>query len=410
MKSNRFLISIIKISIIVLLFYIEWYEYVISPMPIVIWVCTFAMFTAMLIDSILYNVNLKRIFSFEVLCWATIIPYAIFAGFFVVDDILLVLEPLMRYIGFFIVMISVIYVCIITKNTTFFLKLYFWIAVIDVLTILYTGGYNTRLINPQLVVGEGQNPNSLGLVLFLGIVYAINVQKNSLYNKIFMYCTLPVFTYYLFLIGSRKSFIAIVLFLMISNLKFSLKKNIKLIGVGIGLLLLISSITIDWDKFILFQRFSDFFGGEGNETRLFMYLEAKRFFLENLVFGIGYDQFRNQSATGLYSHSNYAEVFSCLGTIGAMLYFVPILLLAKKMYAFSHNVKTAREGRLYLGLFITMLFLGTGIIHIYELNSFIIYGIMIAALILAKKELTGSDFDANSRGFSQISKKTEGIN
>lgn len=59
----------------------------------------------------------------------------------------------------------------------------------------------------------------------------------------------------------------------------------------------------------------------GNRMRVQMYEEGLKMITRNPVWGVGLNNFRVHSLSGLYSHSDYIEVASTTGVVGFMLYF-----------------------------------------------------------------------------------------
>lgn len=60
--------------------------------------------------------------------------------------------------------------------------------------------------------------------------------------------------------------------------------------------------------------------------RKYMKEDAILLFKENPIFGIGLNNFKYVARYDTYAHSNYYELLSCLGIVGFLLYYIPIII------------------------------------------------------------------------------------
>ena len=130
----------------------------------------------------------------------------------------------------------------------------------------------------------------------------------------------------------------------------------------------------------MFSRLGQLFE-EGDGTREHMLDLAIGYFLENPLVGIGFDQFRVVSVYKAYSHSTYAEILACTGIIGTIIYFsIYISIISKliKILVIRKNDLSDQRAKLMLVAMVVMIFQGIGVIHYYDLDSTIMFGIMVA--------------------------------
>jgi O-antigen ligase len=198
-----------------------------------------------------------------------------------------------------------------------------------------------------------------------------------------------IFLYTIILTGSRKSLLAASL-LLVYWLLFSFSgalKNITITRRANTIIIVVFAIICFsyfimpvFEDSVMLQRLTSLFG-QGDSTRTGMYKEAYEFFLSSPLFGIGYKNFELLSIYGTYSHSTYAEALACTGILGVILYFSAYITMAVKTIRvifnkhLDHDVRI--QARNILGIFLVMLFLGTGVIHFYEIGSSIVFAMII---------------------------------
>jgi O-antigen ligase len=67
-------------------------------------------------------------------------------------------------------------------------------------------------------------------------------------------------------------------------------------------------------------------------SRMTMIREAVALTFQNPLFGVGLNNFRFHSMTGLYAHNNYAEVFATTGIPGGLLYHAIYVLILWRLF------------------------------------------------------------------------------
>jgi O-antigen ligase len=104
-----------------------------------------------------------------------------------------------------------------------------------------------------------------------------------------------------------------------------------------------------------------------NETRTGMYRAGWDLFIKNPIAGVGLANFSTVTEYGAYSHSDYIEVLSTTGLLGALFYFPIYLILWKRLVRLQTNAYISAEARYHAGLFkvfvITNLLLAIGRIN-----------------------------------------------
>ena len=119
----------------------------------------------------------------------------------------------------------------------------------------------------------------------------------------------------------------------------------------------------------IFERLSTLFTGTETRRKL-LYADSLTFFLASPIIGIGFNQYRFWSPYSTYSHSSYAEVLSCGGIIGTLIFFVPLLTCLFRYIKLAFQKKPFDEMyriRMVALLFACELFIGVGQIFIYEM-------------------------------------------
>ncbi|HOA81760.1 MAG TPA: O-antigen ligase family protein [Defluviitaleaceae bacterium] len=244
----------------------------------------------------------------------------------------------------------------------------------------------------RLALSENSNPNNDGLTLFYGVFCFLMLLDTKKINRLLLSLGLiGLFSYTIILTGSRKSFMALVILLFLWFFLvfrrywklYSLPQKIILLLVAV----IISSIAMS--QFIsilldstLFKRLIE--GGysiSSDKTRSGMYQEAIKFFIDNPLCGIGFNHYRLLSRYQTYSHSTYAEIISTTGIIGTLIYFLPYIIIIYNLfllYIRKKGTMTSLKSLQYLILMATMLALGIGVIHFYNITDNIMFALMIS--------------------------------
>jgi len=101
----------------------------------------------------------------------------------------------------------------------------------------------------------------------------------------------------------------------------------------------------------------------GGFSRLEIYKTSGRVFLENMAFGVGFDNYRIHSPRGKVTHSEYMEVACSTGLPGAIIYFSIYGFLwvrAGRAAKYAPEERDRRVAGLIRAALLVMLFLGLG--------------------------------------------------
>jgi hypothetical protein len=183
---------------------------------------------------------------------------------------------------------------------------------------------------------EGLNVINAGVVAAIGSVTSFYLAKLK-HNKIYFIALVP--TYLTALMSSSKlalfsSFAMPFLFFYFCN--GQTMKRVKIIIVGLlGLVLVLIAIfrvdilydTVGYRIESLLQVL--FQGKEGDDTlRIIMVQKGIQLFRRSPLLGVGFDCYRLLNGwTNTWSHCNYIEILSCLGSIGFILYYLRYVVL-----------------------------------------------------------------------------------
>ena len=118
-------------------------------------------------------------------------------------------------------------------------------------------------------------------------------------------------------------------------------------------------------------------------SRWELYLEAFDFWKQSPLIGVGFGQFQILSRFRYYSHSSYAEILSCTGLIGFLIFFTPLLKMTFEMLKEVY-VRKGKNKRYDVTLCLAMLLaewlLGIGQIYVYGFDHMLILTIIYARL------------------------------
>lgn len=247
-----------------------------------------------------------------------------------------------------------------------------------------------NLGNGRYSIAESVNPNGLGMTFALGIWASLFFYSGKKLPALVTIVFVVLLGYCSFLTGSRKVFIATVLLLVLwlcfcylPGLKREnvIKAIAKFIGIIVVLVVLLSLFLREYSDSILAERMLRLKYEITEGTRSNMYRAGFLLFKEKPVFGYGFQGFR--AFYGTYSHATLVEVPVCGGIIGTAIYFIPYYISIRKCIKLwmltrkdKELVREAETIKMLLILWAMMLFYCTCIIHPYQFDSFIIFGII----------------------------------
>lgn len=168
--------------------------------------------------------------------------------------------------------------------------------------------------------------------------------------------------------GSRKGFLGVLAFFVLWYLFTQLHKIRRnpLIPIALVLLLaagLYATVDVVLDNTFLGKRFGERDLDRGYAVRMQMYLDGLQMVSDSPIFGVGLNNYRLLSSTGLYSHSDYIEVASGTGIVGMLLYYSFYLTLWLRLGRLKKRLQNV-ELHYFVGLsraaLVTILLMATG--------------------------------------------------
>ena len=373
------IIKIEKYLICIFIIYLLWFKEAYINIPLILYGTVFLGSALFFLDLIIVHKRIKL--SNNSMLIKMFFLYGIISlitGTYICTDTKVFVKGLFTYFSFLTVCFLMDYVSAEIKNYNWILKCLLVVAVICSLQVLFFpyAYYNGVIVT---TMGMDNNPNSLGLVMCAGIfsVFILVLKKEIPLNL----CILSIaflFLYVIVLTGSRKCLFAgfvTLLMLLFNFIKIQIKdkkekvKMIVVVLLGIVILILCRKYLLNnYLNTSSFIRVKNLFESHQTNIRLKLYYDALEFLERNIFFGIGFNQYLVLSPYKIYSHSSYAEILSCTGLVGTVIFFTPFLILIVKLIKFCF-IKKNTFGRIYEGIFFILLvelFLGMGQIFIYE--------------------------------------------
>ena len=378
-----------KILIGIILLYLFWFKEAYMESSLVLYISTILLIVLFFLSIYLkkYKLNLKNSNSNYGIVKTFFIfgCYSLFTGFFLVKDRVLFYNQLFIFFSYTLICFFIYYFSADKNNFLWLLKTIVFIGVsCSIQTIIFPYYYS----NGSVVVttmSKTNNPNTLGLVSCFSIfsLGMLLVQRKIKIKSLFWGLNF-LFIYIIILTGSRKCLFS-GMFLMIyffidffCGKKVSKNQILKIIpwvfSISIIILFMREKILYFYLNSSSFERLQLFFKSISENKRLKLYEDAILFWKVNPLFGIGFNQYRVFSIFRYYSHSTYAEILSCSGLVGIILFFTPFIFLIVKLIKVSFSKKYIYRNiyRYILIMIIVELFLGVGQIFIYDLFHMVI--------------------------------------
>ncbi len=249
-----------------------------------------------------------------------------------------------------------------------------------------------------ITLGPDNNPNYLGLVIIVSLfAYLYDVERVKRYFLLSL-GIIALFSFVIIQTASRKNVACLAIFIivwfvrMIQSLnitkgKSSTKDFIRLCVLVVVIICVIVVVYTQMSSSAVFEKFTKTASsGEGLSSRIFLYKEAWKLFCTHPIIGVGFDQYRFYSSIGKYSHSVYAEILSCTGLIGVVLFFRPFFLKLIEVIRMVFRTKFKDYNiMMALLMFVIEILLGLGQIYIYEFYHMIVLTIIFMISDSSKK-------------------------
>jgi len=213
--------------------------------------------------------------------------------------------------------------------------------------------------NSERIAVLGGGPNVFGRLMFFGLISSlyiiscnliINPKKiKTTYTNYLLLLGTIMFVLGIVISGSRSVYIGTIISLLVFSFYFISKETnvIKIIKIISLIAFFFSFFAFTFkDKLIFFYNyrmkylFSDLDGGTSVLARQIMKSEAREFFLENPIIGLGISGFKELSIYKIYPHNIFYEFLSELGIMGGIIFIVLVmysLLLMRKNQLEKNN-------------------------------------------------------------------------
>ncbi|MDO4563064.1 MAG: O-antigen ligase family protein [Clostridia bacterium] len=389
---SKILLIIGKLIFIVYFFFVGWYQAIYETLSGVVAPLAAAMIAVMLLYIYVARIRYNDIFLPQIKWWTVFAIFTGISGLFVAQELRMMLNSWMIYCAFLAMTVFVILAIKRDGNANFFINLFCILSVMYAVRII-TGGAE---VGEYIRLSENTNRNADGILMCLGIfafLYRINPKKAvSIVFNLAVSCFL---LYAIVFTASRKALIcavfliAIWAFLFVTNNWKDFKVSQKAVVIVIIIALLAGALFVFMPYLrssYVYARLTDDSVVTGDEARAGMYAESVEFFWQSPLAGLGYNQFRVHSRYNTYSHSTYAELISCTGAIGTILWLVPMLMILFKLWKQIRQADNVEQRNKILLCFATiamLLALGTGVILPYNFQC-----VIIIAIILGTSRLT----------------------
>ncbi len=343
----------------------------------------------------------KIIISSEIVCWILYFLLSLMTIIFA-KNIKYATDGLTKFIQRLVIIIIIAYICEKEKSIKFAIRLLAVTAIVCMICcLLFNTGIDTKL---TMESGANISTNDIGSLMAYGcfaVLFAFGLKEHKGFVK-----TAIKFAYIIgaisviFLAGSRKSILALfilfgLLFVLCSR---DLFKNMSTVQFLFITLLIIGAIVFVYyfllpnaENTDLYQRV---FGRKAekaetsDEIRINYYWIALEDFKDNLLTGLGFDNFKYVHHN--YTHSTYVEPLACSGIIG-FLYLAPYVMILVKQIKLIKLNKDNPEERLWqkelLAFYIAFLFVGIGIPYLYKDIPCIILAMFIASQKISFEKL-----------------------
>ena len=337
----------------------------------------------------IYNnmtINSQMILTRESIGLIVFMVYMLFVGLIKSPDINSHISQWINSLEYMFVMIVISSLIMFSGSELFHYMLFFEALVLSIFFLLDPVLYGAGRYSISLAM----NPNGLGMLFTSGIwalLYGVQKRKIPL---IVSFPFITLFVYCIILTGSRKAFIAavIVFFLwaimcLIPDLNsYDIeKKSLVILSLIIFIIILAKYFVSIYSNSLISERMDSLFSGITENERADLYRQGLVLFKKSPILGIGFQGF-NYYSDG-YSHATVVEIPVSGGIIGTLIYIFPYYISINKCINIYNLTKDNDElisqndsVKCILILWAIMLFYCSCIIHHYQFESFVIFGII----------------------------------
>jgi O-antigen ligase len=385
--GNKSINSLFYILLFLTIFYMTVYMPAFTSVPGLSDFLGIGSFVFLFLYLLIYNVNLKDFFSFEISTYLIFLFYIISVGYIVtvhdkIEFINIILTFMQKSTLFIIIAIWVS----ITKSIKGISKIIVLNSILAGIISLINGNY----VYGRLSLSLADNPNDLAYIMLSGVIALLLIIPEIKFKNSWLAILIIIFSnYIIFLTGSRKnlviSVICVFLYILFQRSKLSFIKGlvkyifiigiiIVVIGIGYSNLVQDSKLTRD--------------ASESDLVRIQMYNVGLDIFKDHPLFGVGFDGYKAISGMGTYSHSTYMEILANTGLFGFLLYFSIYLSIFIKYIKIIFRMENSEEKvRVYqmLLLFMIISILALAVVHTHSIISNILFGLIVGHTLLFKR-------------------------
>lgn len=370
--------SIAKYLIIFLIFYLFFFKYVYGEKHIILYGCTIIAVGCATLDLLLAEEKVLDVFPLSVLVNVIMCVYSLLTGLLVAANKELLINTVKTYAAFSFVCLCICYISKAEKGIDWLADTIIIINAITSVYILFRGtyfaGYGYTLPN--------QNPNGLGTVMDLGIFCIAYKSKKGKKHALIYIGLLFLFLNTIIGCGSRKCLFAAliictlwlipVFFHIWSRSTWGIRALLacSIIILSIGVVYYYQNVYVNTYSFSRMENLGDS-KEMSSRNREIYYRFAIEYFLQRPIFGIGLNQFCIWNPYGQYAHSSYAEAIADWGSVGCLIYFIPVLWAGIKLTRISFIDRRNDLAKVYFALWAMEMFLGVGQIWFYDFEHLI---------------------------------------
>lgn len=366
--------------------YLNWFKEIRGDVPILLYGLVILLTAMVILRCVLERrIELTRI---PLILWVffAYAVYSLVTGPFVAVNRSVLLSSVVTFAAFAIVCFDCWYICDSSEDTDWLLNILAFCAIVCAVQtaffgVPYKNGVFVTTMSPT------NNPNSLAFVLFLGI-FAILAKSDSSRGRILVSAGLIGFLFYaIILTGSRKVFLVSAELIVLWLLYYFVSRTRRTMSVWeLFRILFLLALSIAAMEFLrrnfssasIYSRLTQMIHDKTDNVRFRLYEEAFSFWKRSPIFGIGLGQYALRSQYGFYSHSSYAEIFACGGTVGVLIFFTPFLTVIRR--AIHWLVSGAREQFIYVVMLLAELELGLGMIFVYNFSHMLVLTLLFYVL------------------------------
>ena len=300
-----------------------------------------------------------------------------------------------NYIVFFFILIKITSVAILCRDFQGIKMLMKGLAFTGLLVFLTLYSTGTLFVANRLGEDVTGNANSFAMVIAVfgtGAIWGA-LNSDNIWWRIGYIAVAVVILFMILLSGGRKYVLYLSVFLYLSLLMTSKRKNIGSIIAGsilvcvliVLLFYAIMNVDILYDS--IGYRFDGMLNNEavGQDDQKGLMLRGIKLFLQRPLFGWGLNAYKYVSGTGIYSHSNYVELLANHGIFVSILYYSQhFACLRKMMRNISHP---SEQIKLFFPLLVSILVLDVFCVT-YNQSAFIPLFIMVISGYCTEKTVT----------------------